>query len=38
MKCLKAHGNFKVCKARVEEVKTKQMEHDFFMQMFRGLA
>ena len=38
MKCLKAHGNFKVCKARVEEVKTKQMEQDFFMQMFRGLT
>ena len=26
MKCLKAHGNFKVCKARVQEVKIKKME------------
>ena len=24
MKCLKAHGNFKVCKARVQEVKIKK--------------
>ena len=34
MKCLKAHGNFKACKARVEEVKTKKWSMNFSCRCF----
>ena len=34
MKCLKAHGNFKVCKARVEEVKQNKWSMIFSCRCF----
>ena len=34
MKCLKAHGNFKACKARVEEVKTEKWSMNFSCRCF----
>ena len=38
MKCLKALGNFKVCKARVQKVKIKKRSNELFMQVFHDLT